>query len=69
MDLSTEVAIRLSLVDREPSPVSPPGALSAHTAPSRHSEEDIPQLTKVSTPLQGVVAVLNKRGHNFLTPV
>uniref|UniRef100_A0A3B5JZA7 Ubiquitin-like protease family profile domain-containing protein n=1 Tax=Takifugu rubripes TaxID=31033 RepID=A0A3B5JZA7_TAKRU len=43
MDLSTEVAIRLSLVDREASPVSPPGALSA---PSRHSEEDIPRLTK-----------------------
>lgn len=51
MDLSTEVAIRLSLVDREASPVAPPGAVSAHTAPSRHSEEDIPQLTKVSTPL------------------
>lgn len=51
MDLSTEVAIRLSLVDRDVSPLSPPGALSAHTAPSRHSEEDIPQLTKVSIPL------------------
>lgn len=47
MDLSTEVAIRLSLVDREVSSVNPPDTQSAPTTPSRHSEEDIPQLTKV----------------------
>lgn len=61
MDLSTEVAIRLSLVDREVSSVNPPGTQSAPTTPSRHSEEDIPQLTKVRT-TQAIVAVLNKSG-------
>lgn len=41
LDLSTEVATRLNLVDRET--VSRPDAHSAHT---RHSDEDIPKLTK-----------------------
>lgn len=47
LDLSTEVATRLNLVDRETLAVGPPDAHSAHTAHSRHSDEDIPYLTKV----------------------
>ncbi|KAM3594846.1 uncharacterized protein V6R79_014854 [Siganus canaliculatus] len=46
LDLSTEVATRLNLVDREIPAVSltdPRCALTAHT---RHSDEDIPWLTK-----------------------
>nr|XP_020469729.1 sentrin-specific protease 2-like [Monopterus albus] len=42
-DLSTEVATRLNLVDRETSAVSLP---ETHTAHTRHSDEDIPRLTK-----------------------
>lgn len=49
MDLSTEVATRLTLADREIPPFDPPSATSAHTTPSRHSEEEMPQLTKVRT--------------------
>lgn len=49
MDLSTEVATRLTLVDREVPPFDPPGAKYAHTTLSRHSEEEMPQLTKVRT--------------------
>lgn len=47
LDLSTEVATRLNLVDRETPGVSPPDTYSAHTAHTRHSDEDIPWLTKV----------------------
>ncbi|XP_076604522.1 sentrin-specific protease 2 isoform X1 [Chaetodon auriga] len=43
LDLSTEVATRLKLVDRETPAVGLP---EAHTAHSRHSDEDIPWLTK-----------------------
>ncbi|XP_054469537.1 sentrin-specific protease 2 isoform X2 [Anoplopoma fimbria] len=43
LDLSTEVATRLNLVDRETPAVSLPDTYSAHT---RHSDEDIPRLTK-----------------------
>ncbi|XP_075964593.1 sentrin-specific protease 2 isoform X2 [Anarhichas minor] len=43
LDLSTEVATRLNLVDRETPAVSLPDTHSAHT---RHSDEDIPRLTK-----------------------
>lgn len=46
MDLSTEVATRLTLVDREVLPFDPPGAKSAHATPPQHSEEKMPQLTK-----------------------
>ncbi|XP_062296209.1 sentrin-specific protease 2 isoform X3 [Scomber scombrus] len=52
LDLSTEVATRLNLVDRETSAVSLLDAHSAHpahtahTAHVRHSDEDIPRLTK-----------------------
>ncbi|CAG10351.1 unnamed protein product, partial [Tetraodon nigroviridis] len=46
MDLSTEVATRLTLTDREVPPFDPPGAQSAHTTPPRRSEEEMPQLTK-----------------------
>lgn len=51
LDLSTEVATRLSLVDRET--VSLPDSHSAHL---RHSDEDVPRLTKVG--LKGSVGVL-----------
>uniref|UniRef100_A0AAX7TSP0 Ubiquitin-like protease family profile domain-containing protein n=1 Tax=Astatotilapia calliptera TaxID=8154 RepID=A0AAX7TSP0_ASTCA len=43
LDLSTEVATRLNLVDRDTPAVGLPDTHSAHT---RHSEEDIPRLTK-----------------------
>uniref|UniRef100_A0A7N8WNT0 SUMO specific peptidase 2 n=1 Tax=Mastacembelus armatus TaxID=205130 RepID=A0A7N8WNT0_9TELE len=43
LDLSTEVATRLNLVDREVSAVSLPETYLAQT---RHSDEDIPRLTK-----------------------
>lgn len=46
LDLSTEVATRLNLVDRETA-VSLPDTHPAHTAHTRHSDEDIPWLTKV----------------------
>lgn len=49
LDLSTEVATRLNLVDRETPAVSVPDTHSAHTthtAHTRHSDEDIPRLTK-----------------------
>ncbi|KAA8577935.1 hypothetical protein FQN60_008768 [Etheostoma spectabile] len=46
LDLSTEVATRLNLVDKETSAVSLPDTHSAHT---RHSDEDIPRLTKEMT--------------------
>lgn len=47
LDLSTEVATRLNLVDRETPAVSLPHSHPAHTAHTRHSDEDIPRLTKV----------------------
>lgn len=47
LDLSTEVATRLNLVDKETPAVSLPDAYSAHTAHARHSDEDVPRLTKV----------------------
>ncbi|XP_040916384.1 sentrin-specific protease 2 isoform X2 [Toxotes jaculatrix] len=46
LDLSTEVATRLNLVDRETPAVSLPDTQSAHTAYTRYSDEDIPRLTK-----------------------
>lgn len=46
LDLSTEVATRLNLVDRETPAVSLPDTHSAHVAHTRHSDEDIPRLTK-----------------------
>ncbi|XP_034418831.1 sentrin-specific protease 2 isoform X2 [Cyclopterus lumpus] len=46
LDLSTEVATRLNLVDRETPDVSHPDAHSAHTAYTWHSDEDTPRLTK-----------------------
>nr|XP_046269161.1 sentrin-specific protease 2 isoform X2 [Scatophagus argus] len=46
LDLSTEVATRLNLVDRETPAVGLPDSHSAHTAHARHSDEDIPWLTK-----------------------
>ncbi|XP_041669206.1 sentrin-specific protease 2 isoform X2 [Cheilinus undulatus] len=46
LDLSTEVATRLNLVDRETSAATIPEAHTAHTAHSRHADEDIPRLTK-----------------------
>lgn len=61
MDLSTEVATRLTLVDREVPPFDPPGAKSAHATPLQHSEEKMPQLTKVTTTLSAIFAVLSKR--------
>lgn len=47
LDLSREVATRLNLVDREIPAVSAPDIQSVHTAHARHSDEDIPWLTKV----------------------
>ncbi|XP_070776495.1 sentrin-specific protease 2 isoform X2 [Enoplosus armatus] len=46
LDLSTEVATRLNLVDRESPAVSLPDTQSALPAHTRHSDEDIPWLTK-----------------------
>lgn len=46
LDLSAEVATRLNLVDRDTSAVSLPDTHSAHTPHARHSDEDIPRLTK-----------------------
>ncbi|XP_047467827.1 sentrin-specific protease 2 isoform X2 [Mugil cephalus] len=46
LDLSTEVATRLSLVDRDAPAVGQTDTHSAHTAHARHSDEDIPRLTK-----------------------
>lgn len=46
LDLSTEVATRLNLVDRETPAVGFSDTHSTHTAPTRHSDEAIPQLTK-----------------------
>ncbi|XP_028995917.1 sentrin-specific protease 2 [Betta splendens] len=43
LDLSTEVATRLSLVDRETPAV---GLLETYSAHTRHSDDDIPRLTK-----------------------
>ncbi|XP_034530765.1 sentrin-specific protease 2 isoform X2 [Notolabrus celidotus] len=46
LDLSTEVATRLNLVDRETPAASVPDTHTTHTAHARHSDEDIPRLTK-----------------------
>ncbi|XP_071354524.1 sentrin-specific protease 2 [Trachinotus anak] len=46
LDLSAEVATRLNLVDRETPAVSLSETHSVHTAHTRHSDEDIPRLTK-----------------------
>uniref|UniRef100_UPI0037E9AB61 sentrin-specific protease 2 isoform X2 n=1 Tax=Semicossyphus pulcher TaxID=241346 RepID=UPI0037E9AB61 len=46
LDLSTEVATRLNLVDRETPAVSVPDAQTAHAAHARHSDDEIPRLTK-----------------------
>ncbi|CAN9502419.1 unnamed protein product [Ophioblennius macclurei] len=43
LDLSTEVATRLNLVDRDPAAVRTPDTHFAHT---RHSDEEIPRMTK-----------------------
>lgn len=56
LDLSTEVATRLNLVDREtPAAILP----DTHPAHTRHSDEDIPRLTKVrlNVPEFGVVSL------------
>ncbi|XP_061553078.1 sentrin-specific protease 2 isoform X3 [Phycodurus eques] len=45
LDLSTEVATRLNLVDRVTPAVGPAGA-HTHAALVRHTEDDIPRLTK-----------------------
>ncbi|KAM9341339.1 sentrin-specific protease 2 [Symphorus nematophorus] len=45
-DLSKEIATRFSLVDRETPAVSLPDTHAVHTAHARHSDEDIPRLTK-----------------------
>ncbi|XP_017266155.1 sentrin-specific protease 2 isoform X2 [Kryptolebias marmoratus] len=47
VDLSTEVATRLNLVDREPSAVSLTETQPAYITHTRHTDEDIPRLTKV----------------------
>ncbi|KAM3870971.1 uncharacterized protein senp2 [Diretmus argenteus] len=46
LDLSTEVATRLNLVDREVPALSLPDTYSAHAAHTRHSDDDLPRLTK-----------------------
>ncbi|XP_029350432.1 sentrin-specific protease 2 isoform X2 [Echeneis naucrates] len=46
LDLSTEVATRLNLADRETPAVSLSDSLSALIAHTRHNSEDIPTLTK-----------------------
>ncbi|XP_029937708.1 sentrin-specific protease 2 [Myripristis murdjan] len=46
VDLSTEVATRLNLVDREIPSLPQPDTHSTHTAHARHSEDDFPRLTK-----------------------
>ncbi|KAM4624726.1 sentrin-specific protease 2 [Polymixia lowei] len=46
VDLSTEVATRLNLVDRESPAQTQPDAHSVHQTHTRHSDEDLPRLTK-----------------------
>ncbi|XP_008307881.1 sentrin-specific protease 2 [Cynoglossus semilaevis] len=46
LDLSTEVATRLHLVDKDTTAVRLPDAHPSHSAFTRHSDEDIPKLTK-----------------------
>ncbi|KAG7510272.1 sentrin-specific protease 2-like [Solea senegalensis] len=46
IDLSTEVATRLNLVDRESAAVGLPDAQPAHTTHTRHSDEEMPKMTK-----------------------
>ncbi|KAK7904187.1 hypothetical protein WMY93_016794 [Mugilogobius chulae] len=46
VDLSTEVATRLNLVDKTPAAVGLPESYSAHSTHSRYTDEDIPRLTK-----------------------
>lgn len=47
LDLSAEVATRLHLVDKDTTAVRLPDAHPSHSAFTRHSDEDIPKLTKV----------------------
>ncbi|XP_069008670.1 sentrin-specific protease 2 isoform X1 [Embiotoca jacksoni] len=57
LDLSTEVATRLNLVDRDTPAVSQADTHSSHTALTRHSDEDIPRLTKeMAAELSGALA-------------
>ncbi|XP_065822692.1 sentrin-specific protease 2 isoform X2 [Labrus bergylta] len=46
LDLSTEVATRLNLVDRETPAASVPETHTSHISHARHTDEDIPRLTK-----------------------
>lgn len=55
MDLSTEVATRLKLVDQETPAVVAPETHSVDTAHQRYSGEGIPRLTKVR-----LTAVMNR---------
>lgn len=60
LDLSTEVATRLNLVDREAPGLNLPDPYSAH---KRHGDEDIPRLTKVKLKLNVSVLLI---AHNQL---
>lgn len=46
LDLSTEVATRLNLVDKAPSAISVSESCSRHSAHARYSDEDVPRLSK-----------------------
>ncbi|XP_071373523.1 sentrin-specific protease 2 isoform X1 [Centroberyx affinis] len=46
LDLSTEVATRLNLVDRETPALTQPDTHCAHTTHTRHIDDDLPRLTK-----------------------
>lgn len=66
LDLSTEVATRLNLVDRE-TPISLPDTHSAHTAHTRHIDEDIPRLTKVRLNVKCSLAELKTAWIQFIS--
>ncbi|XP_072313915.1 sentrin-specific protease 2 [Eucyclogobius newberryi] len=46
VDLSTEVATRLNLVDKAPAATSLPESYSAHSAHARYTDDEIPRLSK-----------------------
>lgn len=63
LDLSTEVATRLHLVDKDTTAVRLPDAHPSHSAFTRHSDEDIPKLTKVRKLLFKNKSLNDKKNH------
>lgn len=63
LDLSTEVATRLSLVDRSSPAGSIYDAQPLYTTYARHSDEDVPRLTRVRGNVQLAVIKLAEEMH------